>query len=162
MKVFYRCHFSNRPFSQENAYSLPWGSENGKCGVCKGTGVIEEPYRSTCHSCGGAGGEDCHCDGGTARYFRTVSCRYCKGTGEAIPLRGYSCCRTPEGLSNYFFLRGGMHDSAPVVIFTGEEVGTGPDGEPLVVPAEFPRPRWITWGEMLDILVRRKEVKKCL
>lgn len=158
MQIYYRCHLSSLPFSPENAYSSPWGTgEDGTCGVCQGVGKVEKPYQDTCWECGGAG-EGCGCDHGIMTYYREVPCPYCQGTGKAKRLRGYSCFKSPEALSNYFFLRGGMSDNATVVIFTGEQVGVGPDGEPLVVPKTFPRPRFITWGQMQDILVRRQEI----
>ena len=66
--------------------------------------------------------------------------------------RGYSCCESADKLVEYF-----SHDDVmdpedpevatlPVVEFEGDEVGTGADGEPLVVPSRVIR--WTTYGEV--------------
>ncbi len=58
-------------------------------------------------------------------------CIACGGTGKVQPKRGYSCFRTAEELLERF---GDTDTTRDVVIFDGREVGTGVDGEPLVVP----------------------------
>ena len=64
-------------------------------------------------------------------------------------LRGYSAVKSPEELMAYFKSRGGLPDdtSGHAMIFRGFEVGIGPDGEPLVIPKTFPRPRRLTISE---------------
>ena len=75
-------------------------------------------------------------------------CPHCGGTGEvdAQPVRGYSCCETPEALVRYFEARS-CDDDAPVVVFEGAELGRGEDNEPLVVPTRVIG--WTTYGELL-------------
>lgn len=119
--MFYRVHRHGIPeFNADNAYSSPWGMEY--CPHCDGEGYI--PWEDD------------------------RECPHCHGTGEPPRQRGYSCCESSEDLVSYFESRGGCDDDVPVVIFSGEVVGTGEDGEPLVVPKSFPKPRWTTYKQI--------------
>jgi len=77
--------------------------------------------------------------------------------GKFLPLRGagYSCIAGPEGLVHYFESRGGALGER-VVIFMGEWIGSGPDGEPLVIPDDSVRARWTTFDHLVDLLVSRE------
>jgi hypothetical protein len=115
-QTYYRYHWANSPqFCGKNAWSAPWGStfsEDGSqtaCGECDGAGAM--PY-GPCDSCGGEGWLDA--------------------------VRGYSACWSSEDLMAYFAERGEPADTdGQVIVFTGQRVGNGFDGEPLVVPAEI-------------------------
>lgn len=152
--MFYRVHETEIPFSAENAYSAPWGTNGGTCGACSGKGEVPHWEPRSCTDCGGWGGDNCGCNNGTVYDLIFIPCPYCDGTGTARILRGYSCFDTPEKLVAYFALRD-PHNDAPVVIFAGDVVGKGPDGEMLVVPKQHPRPRWITWKQLAQTVSRR-------
>lgn len=127
-ETFYRLHGTWAPaFSADNAYSALWGvtfSEDGAryaCVPCDGT--TKDPWGHRCEWC-----EDTE-----------------DGWYDAD--RGYSACDSAEELVRYF----GQHaeylsDDEPVVEFTGDVVGTGCDGEPLIVPTAVVR--WTTLGQL--------------
>lgn len=112
--TFYRFHWADCPeFSADNAWSVEWGhtriegSSTAECVPCDGTGeLVGEP----CDACDGEGVIECD--------------------------RGYSACESAEDLLHYFAQRGDLAsaDEGRVIVFEGERVGTGCDGEPLVVP----------------------------
>jgi hypothetical protein len=123
-ETYYRLHGSDTPeFSAQNAWSALWGeqfSADGsryKCRTCDGTGTA---YGEPC---------DARCDDGWLY---------------ADP--GYSCCETAADLLDYFDQHGIAADDDPVVVFEGERVGTGFDGEPLAVPTGDIR--WTTIGAL--------------
>jgi hypothetical protein len=124
--MFWRAHYPDCPeFSSENASSAPWSAEEESCTVCRGTGFItRNGYEDECPKCGGTGVTDIERQ------------------------RGYSCCESRKALVRYFESRGGLPDDCPIVVFGGDIVGFGMDNEPLVVPRDFPRPRWTTWGRV--------------
>jgi hypothetical protein len=115
--VFVRLHWSDCPeFCADNATTAPWGAEFMPC-----------PRH---HGFEGADG-----------------CHVCGGEGE-IPVEresGYSCFNNPIALIKYFETRGGG-EGERVVIFRGNEVGTGPDSEPLAIPTEIIT--WTTYEEL--------------
>lgn len=122
MDVFYRAHRAGSPpFTADNAWSAPWGetfSADGsryECRTCDGTGV--------------AYGE--RCDAGCTHGWFDAD-------------RGYSACNCAADLITYLDARGLPAPDDPVVVFTGTRVGTGTDGEPLVVPTTTIR--WTTYG----------------
>lgn len=129
MATFYRLHRVDAPtFSADNAYSAAWGetfAESGdryECRTCDATGTWE--------------GETCpDCDG--------------EGMLDADP--GYSCCETAEDLLAYFDQHSTADADDPVVVFDGQQVGAGIDGEPLAIPTSVIR--WTTIGTL------RKEVE---
>lgn len=49
----------------------------------------------------------------------------------------------------YMAHHGIVQNDDPVVVFEGQQVGTGPDGEPLAVPTGDIR--WITWRELVAL-----------
>ena len=125
-ETFYRLHHAAAPeFCAENAWSAQWGvtwASDGaryECTRCDGTGQdLTDP------------GEECPaCDEGwqDADY-------------------GYSCCASAEELLSYMDAHGIVGDDDPVVIFEGQRVGTGGDGEPLAVPTG--QVRWTTIGAL--------------
>jgi len=110
-EVFYRVHSTEYPFDAEHAWSSSPGlarSEDGSQYECECTIT-------------GTGWE---------------GCEECDGTGWASSSRGYSCCWDAEDLLRYFEDHLAVSDSDRVILFTGEHVGTGPDGEPLVIPMQ--------------------------
>lgn len=172
--MFWRVHYSNLPeFSAENAYSAPWGDDRRVCRACAGRGrkLVRAPQLAPCPGCGhlppaqqGCG--QCAPDLQGFVIVRPAvlgaACRRCGGTGIdpewlRSRQRGYSCCETPEALVAYFQARGGLPDDTPVVCFAGHVVKAGADtGEMLVVPAERPRPRWFTWGQVRRVVEKRE------
>lgn len=125
-ETFYRVHWTGSPtFGADNAWSALWGSarsEDGsrtECCECDGTGAS---YGEPCATCDGEGWEDCQ--------------------------YGYSCCWSPADLIAYFGSpsRGEPLASDAVVVFEGQQVGTGCDGEPLAVPTGTVR--WTTYGDL--------------
>lgn len=159
-ETYYRLHANpDAPeFSSENAYSGLWGSEytpdgsKHHCYRCTGSGTIDN---QDCPRCGGASypnSDDAgcpRCDGDGTLY--NAECADCDGTGWYDADPGYSCCHTAQDLVAYMTDHGTPADDDPVVIFEGEQVGTGFDGEPLVIPTKVIR--WTTYGEL-----RRSEV----
>ncbi len=120
-EMYYRIHNNpNAPtFSADHAYSGLWGSEFSADGS-----------QTECHDCSDSDGS-------------RAECRTCDGTGWEDAPYGYSCCESATDLLAYFSpSRGGTGDSDPVVIFEGERVGTGFDGEPLAIPTGTVR--WTT------------------
>jgi len=67
------------------------------------------------------------------------------------PQRGYSCCESAEALAAYFARRGGIADDARIVMFRGNAVAVGPDGEDLVVPVDGSA-RWFRGSDLPAIL----------
>ena len=67
---------------------------------------------------------------------------------EYEPQRGYSSFDNPGKLIQYFEDRGGVPDDATVVVFDGEWMGQGDDGEDLTVPSQVIRT--MTWKEFAD------------
>ena len=136
-RYYYRVHWSDCPeFCAANAQSLPWGERDGVvCGRCDGAGYVtrRDGSEAECSGCGGAG-------------FVAPE-----------PEPGYSCCQSAEDLVRYFRGRIEPDDDEPVVIFAGDIVGVGPDGEPLVIPAALPRPRWTTYGAVRRAVERRAQ-----
>ena len=62
------------------------------------------------------------------------------------PVRGYSAMESAEELVRYFNARSGVADDAPIVVFTGVVIGTGPDNEPLVIPSQVLA--WVTGADL--------------
>jgi hypothetical protein len=65
---------------------------------------------------------------------------------------GYSCCESIEDLIGYWTgaapaYRVCSRDDQLVIEFSGEVVGEGADGEPLVMP-DMEHVRRMTWGEV--------------
>lgn len=104
------------PFSAKNAWSTPVDCRPF-CPHCTGTGLAR--------------------DGGV--------CRGCYGTGARAPVRGYSCWESSCRLVAYHLPHrraleaAGYRPMWEIIAFSGRRVGTGPDGEPLVVPTTV---RW--------------------
>ncbi|WP_289008987.1 hypothetical protein [uncultured Thermomonospora sp.] len=149
METFYRWHQNDIPFTADRAWSGLWGAEFNEdgsktmCFACDGTGagVRDCPTctgdwekRWDCPTCQGEGIVD--------------GCEDCDGEGWKPCVRGFSCEYTPEALIRYF----AEYDEPPgdgrVVVFEGEETGTGFDGEPCAVPERVIEE--LTWGEFLD------------
>lgn len=135
--VFFRFHQADAPaFSADNAWSAPWGmifNEDGsqyQCLACDGTGTTADP-----EPCGTCDMEGCHrCDDGWH-----TTCRDCD-EGWVDCDRGYSSVRSAEELADYFqeHAKGApADDHGHVVVFEGEHVGDGCDGEPLAVPTRI-------------------------
>ena len=122
MTEFYRFHWDDCPaFGADNAWSTPWGGERSE----DGSGI-------RCPVCDGEGFD----------FSDVRTCTTCDGTGWESADYGYSCCWTGEDLLAYFSPQ--AHHSGPpkdddgtVIVFRGEHVGNGCDGEPLAVPAEI-------------------------
>ncbi len=124
--TFYRVHWDGCPeFSAANAWSALWGSERG-----------DDPSRTKCHDC----------DGGALLEF-LGGCQVCGGEGWEDAVRGYSCTDTAEELIAYFTKHSEPSGGDAVVIFEGEQVGNGVDGEPLAVPTGAVETT--TWAEFL-------------
>jgi hypothetical protein len=119
---FYRLHDNDQApaFSADNAWSGLWGadfSEGGSRSRCPECEGTGESYGEKCRSCDGEGWHECQL--------------------------GYSCCDSAEALLEYF---ADTEDDAKVVVFAGERIGTGFDGEPLAVPTS--EIRWTTLGQL--------------
>jgi len=123
--TYYRLHRDGLPtFGSDRAWSGPWGESYSADGSA---------YE--CRTCDGTGewlGEPCpdRCDDGW------------------LPAdRGYSCCHGGRELVRYVVEHIGAHiDDERVVIFEGRQVGTGLDGEPLVIPT-----RVVRWTTVRDL-----------
>jgi len=131
--MFWRVHHSWAPeFCPENASSAPWGwaltAED--CPMCDENGQIWDDEQND-----------------------WVDCPY---HGLAARAPGYSCCENPVDLVRYFEARGGCPNEMPIVVFSGNIVGWGPDHEPLVIPRIRPRPRWLTYGQVRDLVMSRE------
>jgi hypothetical protein len=120
-ETYYRLHTNpDAPtFSPENAWSAPWGAEWNQDGTkTRCTRCL--PGEQDCPTCGGTGWDD-------ASY-------------------GYSACESAADLIAYATEHMIVGDNDAVVIFEGERVGTGFDGEPLAIPTG--QARWTTWAEL--------------
>jgi hypothetical protein len=120
--AYYRVHGAAAPeFSADHAWSALWGSvysadgSQTQCGECDGAGQL--PY-GPCESCSGEGWHDA--------------------------ARGYSGCYTAEDLLAYMAQHGSPADTDEVIVFEGQRMGEGFDGEPLVVPTRIVRR--LTWA----------------
>ena len=140
--VYYRVHWSDCPeFCADNAWSVLWGvprSADGsqfECIMCAGDG-IDYTYPAG----------DIH------------PCQRCDGTGWADADTGYSCFGSPGELIDYFTGRVGVDPNETVVAFRGHLVGTGADGEPLVVPDQVIRTT--TWA-LISSLPRFLTIETC-
>lgn len=133
--TFYRWHSADAPlFTAANAWSGLWGSDfsadgsRTRCPGCDGTG---EGW-SECPACHGnlGGCERCE-DAGVIN-----ECEDCGGDGWRACVRGYSCCHTAADLVAYMRDHAGepRDDWGRVIVFQGEQTGTGIDDEPCVVP----------------------------
>jgi hypothetical protein len=126
-ETYYRLHRDDAPtFTADNAWSGLWGGTFSPDGA-----------RSECPQCDESGEYD------------GEECSHCAGEGWLDCDYGYSCCYTAAELVAYFSRGGGLDAvdlAQPVVVFAGEQVGNGFDGEPLVVPTEVVR--WTTLGEL--------------
>lgn len=60
--------------------------------------------------------------------------------------KGYSCFDLPEDLYAYFEADD-LPGNTPVIAFSGEEVGYGDDGEPLVIP-DMKEMYWTNWNKL--------------
>lgn len=69
------------------------------------------------------------------------------GADREDALYGYSCCYSAEDLIAYFARHGEPLGDDTVVVFEGQRVGTGFDGEPLAVPTGAVR--HTTWAEFV-------------
>ncbi|MFJ6215081.1 hypothetical protein ACIQGZ_17355 [Streptomyces sp. NPDC092296] len=152
MAVFYRLHWSDcPPLTPDNAWSAPWRAGDTRrspdgsgawCLSCDGTGkdwrpcprCDEDPdHTPTCEHCDGQGAID--------------ECATCDGTGWEPCVHGYSCTENPEDLLAYFAERHmtSMLTGEPVVVFEGQQVDTGCDGEPTAIPTRVIET--LTWSE---------------
>lgn len=139
--MYYRVHWPDcPPFAPENATSAPWGADTEPCPRCQGAGEVAERE---------------HGDWGR-QTGSMIECPECGGAGEVPVARlpGYSCCESAESLLEYFAARGGVDGETPVAIFRGKSVGTGPDGEPLVIPVG--RTRWTTYAKLRAHVTRNR------
>lgn len=149
--TFYRWHRADAPaFTPTNAWSGLWGSEfsadgtRTKCPTCDGTGEgWQECPRchgelGGCARCGDEGGID--------------ECEDCDGEGWRACVRGYSCCWSAQELHDYMTAHAGVprDDWGKVVVFDGEQTGTGHDDEPCVVPSRVIAE--MAWGEFTQSL----------
>jgi hypothetical protein len=135
-QMYYRFHWADSPeFSATNAWSVLWGAERSADGS-----------QTRCEDCEGTGGEARLPDG---TWYGT--CETCHGDGWQDACEGYSACRDAAELVGYFTASGrsGVVDdtSGTVIVFTGRNVGTGFDGEPLVVPDGVVTT--MTWAELV-------------
>lgn len=128
-ETFYRVHDAGTEFSTKNA----WSSQAGVDRV-----AID---RYLCLACEGSGTDPNEADEDGSE----VPCRDCGGEGSIQCERGYSCCWSAEDLIAYFGYQLGAGSGSTVVIFEGEQSGTGIDGEPLAVPSRVVRT--LTWAE---------------
>ena len=125
--TFYRWHRAELPeFSPEHAWSGLWGvtfspdGSRSECPTCDGSRT--DAFGESCHDCDGEGWQDCQ--------------------------EGYSCCDTAQELAEDFRRHlGGDPGDGKVVVFSGTRVGTGFDGEPLVVP-DMANVQRMTWREL--------------
>ncbi|MFC9973510.1 hypothetical protein ACFVH6_21710 [Spirillospora sp. NPDC127200] len=150
-ETFYRWHHNDAPtFDADHAWSGLWGSEfnadgsKTKCMTCDGDG---EDWRD-CPRCHGDidAMPDCdRCEGNGA----INECGDCDATGWIDCVRGFSSCRTAEELYGYFTDRARSGVAADglgtVIVFEGEQTGTGFDDEPCVVPTRVLKE--MTWTE---------------
>jgi hypothetical protein len=125
--TFYRLHANpDAPeFSANNAWSGLWGTRWSADGA-----------QNECTACSDLDGS-------------RAECRECGGTGWQDAQYGYSCCWTADDLIAYMNSHGVAAEDDAVVIFEGQQVGTGFDGEPLAVPTG--RVEWTTWGELIAV-----------
>jgi hypothetical protein len=127
--TFYRVQWPNSPeFSADNAWSALWGSIRSADGS-----------RTECSECDGTG---------TTHYAGEEPCTSCDGEGWEDALYGYSCCWSAEDLIAYFASRGEPCDTDAVIVFAGQQVGNGFDGEPLAVPEAITAQ--MTWAEFKE------------
>ena len=153
--LFYRVHWKhNPPFSPENAQSEAWNLEyegdTKNCPACKAEG------RVPCAKCGGDG---CVWIGPRAdqrpttcpacKGRRTAACGECGGKGAISDRvrRGYSAFTSADELVQYMDSMLAADASDPVVVFSGQQIGEGHDGEPLVLP-DMQVVRWTTYGKL--------------
>lgn len=130
--MYWRFHWFDCPtFSAENAESVGW-DERDECFACGGEGEIElESGLEKCERCG--------------------------GTGHVEPVEGYSCCESADELYRYFMRRIlPDDDDGVVVVFSGIWMGSGDDGELLVVPEARPRPRFLKPSQVWAAIEKRK------
>lgn len=146
MTTFYRWHQADAPtFSAANAWSGLWGSEfsedgsRTKCPSCDGTG---EDWRD-CPRCHADGSACDRCDGAGV----INECEDCGGEGWRDCVRGYSCCWSAADLAAYITGHAGepKDEWGVVIIFDGEQTGTGFDDEPTAVPNQIIKE--MTWNE---------------
>lgn len=151
METFYRWHRTDAPaFSADNAWSGLWGSEfsedgsRTKCPTCDGTG---DGWRD-CPACHG-NPDDCE---RCANAGTIDECEGCEGEGWQDCVRGYSCCWTAQNLADYMTAHAGdlADDWGKVIVFEGEQVDTGFDGEPTAVPETIVKE--MTWTEFKKTL----------
>lgn len=125
-ETFFRWHRADAPdFNADNAWSGLWGGtfsadgSQSECLTCDGTGQYAD---AECEECDGEGWQDC--------------------------ARGYSSCWTAEDLRAYMATHLGeiSDDEGRVIVFEGNHVGDGFDGEPLAIPARIIEE--ITWTEL--------------
>ena len=164
-EVFYRFHQNAAPcFCADHAWSAPWGSaftpdgSQYECPSCGGTGV--DYSAPICARCDGTGDDDdgypCRRCGGSGE---DVECHDCDGEGNRDCDPGYSCCWSPVELVDYFQRHaGGAPDDShgEVVVFEGEHVGQGDDGEPLAIPTRVVDR--LPWSEFAAKYLIRGEV----
>lgn len=128
LNLYYRFHWVGSPtFSPENARSIGWSAwQNGV------------PCYHTQAEWDNNSAWDCsRCEG---ECWRAVE--------EADFARGYSCTSSAEELFSYFASRIiPDNEDGKLVVFSGEEVGSGDDGEPLVVP-DMKVVKWHLWSEV--------------
>jgi hypothetical protein len=89
-----------------------------------------------------------NCEDGVS-LFTGGECTDCN-SGWEDALYGYSCCSSAEELVEYMTKHGVVSDNDLVVVFEGEQVGTGWDGEPLAVPSRVVEV--IAWGVLRNRL----------
>ena len=123
-EVYYRVHSMSVPFDAEHAWSYMVGPLDGQVGV-------EE-----CHTCWGKGEAEGPDGFGT--------CWKCGGECTVEADRGYSCWASAAEMIEYGNDRLDT-STTRVMEFEGEQVGTGSDDEPLVVPSRVVRV--MTWAE---------------
>ena len=126
-ETFYRMHRPDAPaFCAEHAWSAQWGVTWDPSGA-----------RYECTRCDGTGQDLTDPD---------EECPACDGEGWLDADYGYSCCESAQALLAYLDRHGVVVADDPVVIFEGQRVGTGGDGEPLAVPTG--QVRWTTIGAL--------------
>lgn len=122
--TYWRVHWHDCPeFSAENAKSVAWDGWDAACPICNGEGTIEKLVERWTD------------DDELEEVLSDIECSHCKGNGVITPQDGYSCCESAKELSKYFRRRLlPTNTDAKIVVFSGEVVDYGIDGEPLVVP----------------------------
>jgi hypothetical protein len=145
---YFRIHWAGRDaegverFAAENA----WSSQMGLDWTWVDVDGERVPYIE-CLGCGGTGeGDEWGLDA-DGEPSGALPCRSCRGERRVACDRGYSCWDDAELLVEAMTYQVRPDACEDVVVFEGRQVGTGLDGEPLVVPTQTIR--WMTWAELV-------------